>query len=264
MYELLKFFGSWPAWTRGTDFPTRPPKFVWPQQEECPKDPHPFWPCPVQPHSEDELAGAAVRAVYLKQSLEAKNLVYYWMIGTAVRSEPDYLLEQLARESKPLTDRLARESTPQAVKCLKPDGTEEPCESRQTAQNQDRPPSIPQESCRQIDNCAPLEPALPPASFDKPVTVSLEERLSSSSYSTNIEDRRGEPNIYDQQNIPASWIEGMERDYLKRQRPRAYQVGREVNPREQPMADAGGPLNTLTTTPDSLSSAEKSSPASIE
>jgi hypothetical protein len=132
LYELAKFFASWPAWTRGMDFPTRPPKFVWPQQEECPKDPHPFWPCPVQPHSEDELAGAAVRAVYLKQSLEAKNLVYYWMIGTAVRSEPDYLLEQLARESKPLTDRLARESTPQAVKCLNPDGTEEPCESRHT------------------------------------------------------------------------------------------------------------------------------------
>jgi hypothetical protein len=48
-YELLKFFGSWPAWTRGADFPTRPPKFVWPQQEECPKDPHPFGRVPYNP-----------------------------------------------------------------------------------------------------------------------------------------------------------------------------------------------------------------------
>jgi hypothetical protein len=49
--------------------------------------------------------------------------------------------------------------TAEPVKCLMPDGTEEPCESRHTAQNQDRPPSIPQESCRQIDNCVPVEPA---------------------------------------------------------------------------------------------------------
>jgi hypothetical protein len=63
--------------------------------------------------------------------------------------------------------------TAEPVKCLKPDGTEEPCESRYTAQpltpeqryrawrgeepRQDRPPSIPQESCRQIDNCAPVD-----------------------------------------------------------------------------------------------------------
>jgi hypothetical protein len=66
---------------------------------------------------------------------------------------------------------------PESVKCLKPDGTEEPCESRHTAQpltpeeryrawrgeepRQDRPPSTPQESCRQIDNCAPVESAHP-------------------------------------------------------------------------------------------------------
>jgi hypothetical protein len=68
-------------------------------------------------------------------------------------------------EAPPATTQL-----PEPVKCLKPDGTEEPCESRHTAQNQDRPPSIPQVSCRQIDNCAPVEPAVEsrPA-YQKPI-----------------------------------------------------------------------------------------------
>ncbi len=72
---------------------------------------------------------------------------------------------------------------PEPVKCLKPDGTEEPCENRHTAQpltpeeryrawrgeepRQDRPPSIPQESCRQIDNCAPVEPEYQPSGLSR-------------------------------------------------------------------------------------------------
>jgi hypothetical protein len=72
----------------------------------------------------------------------------------------DPLTERLARESKPFEGQWPAspiKAQQPSVKCLKPDGTEEPCESRHTAQNQDRPPSIPQESCRQIDNCAPVE-----------------------------------------------------------------------------------------------------------
>jgi hypothetical protein len=88
LLDLLKFLDSLPAWTRSVDFPITPRLTVWSQQE-CPKDPHPLWPCPVQPHSVNpEFFGG-------------------WFLDTwvSVRGS-ESLTERLARESKPLTDRI--------------------------------------------------------------------------------------------------------------------------------------------------------------
>jgi hypothetical protein len=52
---------------------------------------------------------------------------------------------------KPFDGKWPASQLAEPVKCLKPDGTEEPCESRHTR------PSLP---CRQIDNCAPVETEL--------------------------------------------------------------------------------------------------------